>query len=279
MLEYGQKTIFLQILPIWQCVLNLSGSSADPCDIDSGEAMDKQKLVGNENGVGEQARWSFLMQIAYYMGNFDLASRMSVKLQALNIGFMKAHVLYQARVFFFGLVAIQNARSSGKRKYIKEAAQHISDMRRWVEKQAVNLEHKLLILEAEYESLSAKNGQGLQWRYDAAIAASTRAEFVQDAALALQLAGSAMSQFEDTATSAKLYFISAHDMWVSWGALAVAKYLEEKLRGNYPGISLDLSQVDSVTVGFLKTNTENTLTPPLTPESHIITYRDHEGDG
>jgi hypothetical protein len=30
--------------------------------------------VGDEDGVGEQARWSFLMQIAYYMGNFDLAS-------------------------------------------------------------------------------------------------------------------------------------------------------------------------------------------------------------
>jgi predicted ATPase len=252
MLEYGQKTIFLQILPIWQCMLNLSDLSADPCDMDSGEAMDKQKLVGNENDVGEQARWSFLMQIAYYMGNFELASRMSVKLQSLNIGFMKAHVLYQVRVFFFGLIAIENARSSGKRKFIKEAAQHISEMRSWVEKRAVNLEHKLLILEAEYDSLSVKNGVRLQSRYDAAITASTRDEFVQDAALAAQLAGRALLQFEDKTTSAKSYFISAYETWVSWGAFAVAKGLEEKLRDRYPGISLDLSQVDSASEGILE---------------------------
>ncbi|KAI2506493.1 histidine kinase [Fragilaria crotonensis] len=30
MLEYGQKSIFLQILPLWQCILNLSGRSQDP---------------------------------------------------------------------------------------------------------------------------------------------------------------------------------------------------------------------------------------------------------
>jgi hypothetical protein len=272
MLEYGQKTIFLQILPIWQCMLNLSGLSADPFDMDSGEAMDKQKLVGNENDVGEQARWSFLMQIAYYMGNFELASRMSVKLQSLNIGFMKAHVLYQVRVFFFGLIAIENARYTGKRKFVKEAAQHISEMRSWVEKRAVNLEHKLLILEAEYDRLSVKTGLRLQSRYDAAITASTRVEFVQDAALAAQLAGRALLQFEDTKTSAKSYFISSYETWLSWGAFAVAKCLEVQLRDRYPGISLDLSRVDSVSGDSSRKTLLTDWRQPITPSQHIAQF-------
>ena len=245
MLEYGQKTIFLQILPIWQCVLNLSGLSDDPCNMDSGEAMNKQHLVGNENAVGEQARWSYLLQISFYMGNVELASRMSAKLQSLNIGFMKAHVLYQARVFFFGLVAIENARLSGKRKYVREAAKHISVMRRWVEKKAVNLEHKLSILEAEYESLSVKNSEQLRSRYDAAIQASVKSKFMQDAALATQLASRAMQRSDDGMAYAESYIISAYEIWVSWGALAVAKFLEEDARLYFPGISLDLSQFES----------------------------------
>ncbi|KAI2507874.1 PFAM Protein kinase domain [Fragilaria crotonensis] len=203
MLEYGQKTIFLQILPIWQCVLNLSGLSNDPCDMDSGEAMNKQHLVGNENVVGEQARWSYLMQISFYVGDFDLASKMSAKLRSLNIGFMKAHVLYQVRVFFFGLIAIENARHTGKRKYFKEAAKHISVMRSWVEKKAVNLEHKLSILEAEYESLTVKNGQLLRSKYDDAIQMSIKAKFMQDAALATQLASRAMLRSDDGMTYAE----------------------------------------------------------------------------
>ena len=243
-LDYGQKTIYLQILPIWQCVLNLCGRSDDPCNVDSGEAMDKQHLVGNNNNVGEQARWSYLMQISFYVCNYELASTMSDKLQPLNIGFMKAHILYPVRVFFFGLVAIQNARSTGKRKYKQEAAKHISVIRHWVEKKAVNFEHKLLILEAEYESLFAKSGLFLQSKYDAAIKMSVKSKFVQDAALAAQLAGRVLSQSEETQTVSESYFLSAYDMWVSWGAFAVAKSLEERLRDEFPGISLDISPFD-----------------------------------
>ena len=158
---------------------------------------------------------------------------------------MKAHVLYQARVFFFGLVAIENARLSGKRKYVREAAKHISVMRRWVEKKAVNLEHKLSILEAEYESLSVKNSEQLRSRYDAAIQASVKSKFMQDAALATQLASRAMQRSDDGMAYAESYIISAYEIWVSWGALAVAKFLEEDARLYFPGISLDLSQFES----------------------------------
>lgn len=87
MLDYGQKIIFLQILPLWQCqcILNLAGRSNDPLNMEHGEAMDKQHIVGNENDMGEKARWSFLMQIAFYMGDLELASTLSVKLQSLKL--------------------------------------------------------------------------------------------------------------------------------------------------------------------------------------------------
>jgi hypothetical protein len=82
----------------------------------------------------------------------------------------------------------------------------------------------------------------LQSRYDAAIKASVKSEFVQDAALAAQLAGMVLSRFEGAMDVSESFFVSAYDMWVSWGAFAVAKCLEERLNDEFPGISLDLSQ-------------------------------------
>ena len=47
-------------------------------------------------------------------------------------------------------------------------------------------------------------------------------------ALATQLAGSAMSSFDDTASFAEAYFVRAHTLWVQWGAFAVASLLGER---------------------------------------------------
>jgi hypothetical protein len=50
------------------------------------------------------------------MGELDLASEMSAKVQAVKMGIMKAHCFYPARVFFLGLTAIANARMTAKHK-------------------------------------------------------------------------------------------------------------------------------------------------------------------
>lgn len=148
MLQYGQKLQFFASLRLLQCVLISSGTTDDPIDMSRGRAIDRQYVLGNENGVGHQACWSSTMQLGFYMGDFELTSEMSTNLQAIELGFMKAHVLNQMRVFFFGLIAIKNASLTGKRRYRVEARRHIATMHRWVSQRAANLVHKLLILVA-----------------------------------------------------------------------------------------------------------------------------------
>lgn len=234
MLEYGQKLIFLQILPIWQCILNLMGSSMDPLDMDRGDALDRQYELNNENRVGQQACWSFLMQIAMCMGNLEVASDMSARLQSHKLGIMKAHMLYPARIFFFGLVAIANFRKSGgKRKHKMEAAKHILTMRHWVQKQAANLVHKLLILEAEFESMDgSKSGDALQAKYDLAISTARKSGFIQDAALAAQLAGTTLLGIPDMVHFADSYIRKSFLLYKTWGANAVA----DRVKKNYPDV-------------------------------------------
>lgn len=239
-------------MPLLQCVLVLSGTTDDPIDMSRGRAIDRQYELGNENGIGQQACWSFTMQLAFYMHNDELASEMSSKLQTLKLGFMKAHVLYQVRVFFFGLIAIKNARLTRKRRYRVEASRHIATMRHWVSQRAANLVHKLLILVAYKASLTGKSGLLLQSLYDDAIAASRKSGFVQDAALASELAGDCLATFEDSKNYAESYYVNAHRMWLSWGAIAVANKLSERLETMYPDIILeDEINLDSHRSSFL----------------------------
>jgi hypothetical protein len=125
-------------------------------------------------------------------------------------------------------------------------------MRHWVSQRAANLVHKLLILVAYKASLTGKSGLLLQSLYDDAIAASRKSGFVQDAALASELAGDCLATFEDTKNYAESYYVNAHRMWLSWGAIAVANTLSERLETMYPDIILeDEINLDSHRSSFL----------------------------
>jgi len=62
MIQYGQTYSLLATLPLWQCLLNLSGKSEDPVNINKGSAMDKTNQVSLEepnvkkNGGSSQKR-------------------------------------------------------------------------------------------------------------------------------------------------------------------------------------------------------------------------------
>jgi predicted ATPase len=247
MLEYGQKMTYLQILPIWQCVLNLTAQSINVTDVEHGDARDRQHDVGNENCVGQQACWSYSMQIAVYMQEWDIAHAMAARLKPIDIGFAKSHILYPARIFFFAILAIQNARNTLKRKYFVEARRYISKLRRWVQHQAANVLHKLLLVEAEYMSLwqlSSKffamttSDRSIQLsslfrKYDVAITTARRSGFLQDAALASQLADAACVRlctsnqfrssffFSSSSDPSTSYRILAFELWDLWGARAI----------------------------------------------------------
>jgi hypothetical protein len=240
MLKYGQKTIFLQTLPIWQCVLNLTGKCENLLNFEHGDAMMRQNQVGNVNDVEPHSLCLYKMQMAFYAGKLELASELATSLKKMNTGLIKAHTIYPKRIFFFGLIAISNARRFGRMCYYKlEARMYIRQMRRLVEQRAANLVHKLLILESEFDSLSAKNGNVLRIKYDNAIAAARKSGFLQDAAIAAQLAGEVLYNFEDTRAFADTYFLAAHEMWILWGANALGQNLSLRKREKCPLIRFD----------------------------------------
>ena len=90
---------------------------------------------------------------------------------------------------------------------------------------AINVVHKLQILDAEMQTIEPKKSREdttLAPLYDKAIASATKAGFLQDAALAAQLASYAVQDERDS----REYFRRSCELYQSWGAKGVVDYLE-----------------------------------------------------
>ena len=219
-----QKMMLLANVPLFQCILNLTGRSDDILDMSHGEAVHYRALIGWEHRTGEHAEWSYQMQIAFYCEDFGLATSLSKKLQHIDVGPVRGLPIFHARVFFFALIAMHNAKATGKRKYIFEARKHYKVVKHWVsENRAINVVHKLLILDAEMLTMSRRWRQRkneLVEAFDRAVAASTRAGFLQDAALAAHLASRAIDGDECLD-----YFRRARELYLTWGAKQVVDHI------------------------------------------------------
>ena len=234
-LTESQTFHFLQVwvlinLPLYQCVLNLAGKSPNVLDLN--KSNDYRAKLGWENRTGEETEWSYRMQVAFYCEDFRLATELADKLMAIPPGQARTFPYYQTRVFFFVLIALWNCKtgnaksgSAVKQKYKLAAKKYYNLIKGWVvKKRAINMVHKLQILEAEMNSMDKKvHPKIVTASFDEAIAASTKSGFLQDAALASHLASRTVKDKD----ARKRYFERALEFYDSWGAIGLVDYLSE----------------------------------------------------
>lgn len=238
MLDFGQLPCFLMNLPTWQCLLNLSGNTACALDMEHGDAIDRQNLVGgNPHGIGYDHLLSFWMQVAFYMG--DLSKALELKKRLATAKYDDASKLiskhcpfHQARLFFYGLICIANYREHGKRNYLVEGKKYHQLLSKLVKKGFIKLVHKFQLMDAELQSLSAyvKNDPcDILRKYDAAIVSAARSGYLQDSALANYLCGRyCLKGDERLKMSAAMYLHKSHEMYTTWGAVEVANSVVQR---------------------------------------------------
>ena len=226
--DYGRHSFLLMNLPFQQCITNLCGYSDDNIlDLNQGPLRElRRKLGWKPGGTGEFTEFSLRMQLAFYCEEFELAATLVKKLKSVGSGASSSCVPDQQRTMFYCLVEIQNVRDSKRmtlqsHRHRREANKHHAQMRKWVVDMGnVNSCHKLLILDAEMNSIGRTSGVELKLAYDNAIAAAARAGFLQDAALASHLACRALD-YKDKS----LYWDRAVNLYRKWGAEGVVRYL------------------------------------------------------
>lgn len=219
------------MLPIYQLILNLTGQSDNILDMYNGKAMDFRSKLGwgCPSRDGEVAQWAYSLQLYVYCENWALAGDMYDKLISMDPGVMRGFPAWHSRVFFFALVAIHRMRVASwiKRPILRrEVDRHMALMRLWViKRKAINLVHKLDLLQAELLTLKPKypDDRTLRNAYGKSIRTAMRAGYPQDAGLASALAARAMndpSKQED-------YALLAQHSYERWGALGLVRHLRE----------------------------------------------------
>jgi hypothetical protein len=138
------------------------------------------------------------MHLYIHCQEFKLATNIYYKLELVNAGMLQFHVSWHVRIFNFALISIHNAKkraSTKRRLWSKRSKKYVAMIRTWVnDHRAINMGHKLLLLEAELLTLRKPyptDGVLIQ-TYDDVIVRSARTGYLQDAALAASLACSAV---------------------------------------------------------------------------------------
>lgn len=122
----------------------------------------------------------------------------------------------------------QRARNESIGQMQKSTLNMCKMIRGWVvDKRAINVVYKLMILEAEMMTIENKkrNKKGdvqLIRAFDKAIVAATKAGFLQDAAVAAHLASRAVADKE----TSQEYVRRSRELYLCWGAIGVIDYLE-----------------------------------------------------
>jgi hypothetical protein len=244
MIEYKQQSMIYQI-PLWQTLLNLSGRSSgnNPTSLEKGEAIDKKyDLELTSESVGWATTTLYQMQLAFFFREMDEATECYEKLKDVHMGFAHGSLLYHVRIFFSCLICIDNYRRTEKRAFKVEAQKHLEQLRTVLDRGAINLPHKVQLLDAEFALLnrttcsiaSSDDGGGggdeaVMAKYRKAIIAASKSGFLQDAAMANYLCGQFCLQNKSGLEWHAVDYISqAIKRFEDWGATAVADSLRKR---------------------------------------------------
>jgi histidine kinase len=110
-------------------------------------------------------------------------------------------------------------------KYLEQIHQNQQQMKIWASSCPDNFLHKYLLVEAEIARITGKTWQALEL-YDQAIMRAHHSEFVQNEALANELAG-LFWENQNKEDFAKIYISKAHRCYKEWGATAKVQDLEK----------------------------------------------------
>jgi hypothetical protein len=191
--------------------------------LDWGELDSAPRKMTN---ISESSNWTAFywsrLQLAFYFGELEIAESIIKPLEVMaeiNMGYP----IWSIRVFFSGLTTACLAAKTGKSKYKRRAKKSTREMHKMMRIRGLNNLHRYLLMQASVLSFEKK--ENAKEAFDKAIAAASRAGFIQDAALGNELAGEHCLRLNDDFWSG-LYFTRAYELYREWGAHLKASHLK-----------------------------------------------------
>ncbi len=242
-----------------QMVANLRGQSADPCLL-VGEHFDERTQLGVLLQSNDMKNINIIHLrkaiLAYLFGDARGAvfegTEIDKRQQALlGTVYSVLHRFYQSLAM---LSHHPEATAQEQKCYLKQVAANQKKLKKWVSHAPMNHAHRYELVEAERARVRGDHGAAIN-HFEQAIMLAKQHEYVQEAALAQELAGRYYLGRE-MAHLATAYLMDARYGYQSWGAVAKVRWLDE----HYPQIFSQASlgqQVAPTGNQFLSTTTSS----------------------
>ena len=168
----------------------------------------------------------------------------------VELPYVSGHIAVAVQTFYASLIAasLAAAGTGDAAERIERARQGGRRLREWADSCPANFQHKALLVEAEVAGLD-----GDAWRaadlYDRAIVEAGRSGYLQEEALARELAGRFWLG-QGRRKVAALYLSEAHHGYRLWGASRKATMLEEEYRGLIAGTPVAHPSHEATSIPF-----------------------------
>jgi signal transduction histidine kinase/tetratricopeptide (TPR) repeat protein len=214
----------------WQVALNLLGKSDNPWIL-TGKATDEATLLpallDSNNMTWLHSFYLHKLILCYLFRQIDQATELAEKsIQYLSsaAGYITVPIFY----FYDALTALAVCRDrpSEQEALLQRVAANQTKLEKWAHHAPTNYLHKYFLVEAERQKVLGEPMEAMAL-YDRAIALAQEQEFLNEAALAYELAAQFYLDWGKNII-AQAYLVNAYQMYDRWGAQAKLKDLEQR---------------------------------------------------
>ena len=241
-----------------QSVMNLLGEGEEPSYL-SGEAYNEKIMIPLHEKANETSTLGFFhlnkLILFYLFEEWSLSVESGLQVRRYLEGMMGRFVV---PVFHFynalALLKCCSLESDGEpKKMWEEINDHQTKIDRWSQYAPMNFLHKSHLIEAEKQRVLGQNIAALEW-YDRAIAGAKENEYLQEEALANELAAKFYLDWGKEKI-AQTYMVEAYYCYARWGAKAKTDQLE----ATYPQLLAPILQQpkSSLTLNVTQTLTSH----------------------
>ena len=228
--RYKQATMLPLLKIVRQTVLNLIGGHGGRNRVKlTGAAMEERDYLREDGSIfRDMFLWAMRLELAYFFEDFKVGEEMCMKFRSRPMDIEGSLHRIPSCNMYVALTCMELwARKSRGRRFRKLARMCCNDVQRWVDKKALNVQQKLLLLQAQQLSLKKRHKEEeVLSLFNAAIIASKKAGFTHDAALAHELTGKYFLMRHDIERAAQ-HLNDARHLYGAWGAHAKVNHLSE----------------------------------------------------
>ncbi|MEA5486481.1 MULTISPECIES: PAS domain S-box protein [Pseudanabaena] len=231
LLHLKQKNALIIHAIYYQTVLNLLGQSAIPYQVEGevfAEVLELPKLQKAYDYSDLCYLYSNKIVLSYLFGQYQLAAEYAVILESYADSMVGTFVV-TTFCFYGSLIYLQFCQSlndTERSLYLEKVAVNQGKLKQWAENAPMNHLHKFYLVEAERQHVLGNKLEAIEL-YDRAIAGAKENSYIQEEALANELAAKFYLDW-GREKIAQVYMTEAYYGYVRWGAIAKVTDLENR---------------------------------------------------